>query len=140
MIKISCPHCGQGYDCDDEFNGETITCQKCSKEFEISNQKNIQNPELPKEQPKNTEQHTQTPAEQEQKFSIKCPFCLSDVPFGAKRCRFCGTWISGTALTKMIFSIIVKILLSSIVISILAIMASSITVGLIQAIFDKLYK
>lgn len=136
MIKISCPHCGQGYYCDDEFNGKTITCQKCSKEFKISNQKNIQN----QEPPKNIEQQPQPPAVQEQKFSIKCPFCLSDVPFGAKRCRYCGTWISGTALTKMIFSIIVKILLSSIVISILAIMASSITVGLIQAIFDKLYK
>ena len=131
MIKISCPHCGQGYDCDDEFNGRTITCKKCSKEFKILNQKNIQNPEPPK----SAEQHTQPPAEQEQKFSMKCPFCLSDVPFKAKRCRYCGTWISGAALTDRIFSIIIKILFASFIISILVFFASAITVGLIQAIF-----
>ena len=133
MIKISCPNCGQGYDCDDEFNGETITCQKCSKEFEISNQKNIQNPE-PKEQQKNIEQQPQQ-AVKEQNFSTKCPFCLSEIPFGAKRCRHCGTWISGMALTKRIFSIIVKIIFSSLIISFLAIIASTLTVRLIQHIF-----
>lgn len=66
MIKISCPHCGQGYDCDDEFNGETITCQKCSKEFEISNQKPVHTQES-KEQQKNIEQQPQQSI-QEQNF------------------------------------------------------------------------
>lgn len=136
MIKISCPHCGQGYDCDDEFNGETITCQKCSKKFKIlSKDKPIYTQEPPKEQSKNTEQQPQPPAEQEQKFSMKCPFCLSDVPFKAKRCRYCGTWISGAALTDRIFSIIIKILFASFIISILVFFTSAITVGLIQAIF-----
>lgn len=135
MIKISCPHCGQGYDCDDEFNGETITCQKCSKKFDISNQKPVHTPES-KEQKKNIEQQPQQ-AIQEQNFSTKCPFCLSEIPFGAKRCRFCGTWISGTALTDRIFSIIIKILFALFIISILIFFASAITVAVIQAIFDK---
>ena len=135
MIKISCPHCGQGYDCDDEFNGETITCQKCSKEFDISNQKPVHTQES-KEQQKNIEQHPQQ-AIQEQNFSTKCPFCLSEIPFGAKRCRFCGTWISGTALTDRIFSIIIKILFALFIISILIFFASAITVAVIQAIFAK---
>lgn len=135
MIKISCPHCGQGYDCDDEFNGETITCQKCSKKFDISNQKPVHTPES-KEQKKNIEQQPQQ-AIQEQNFSTKCPFCLSEIPFGSKRCRFCGTWISGTALTDRIFSIIIKILFALFIISILIFFASAITVAVIQAIFDK---
>lgn len=138
MIKISCPNCGQGYDCDDEFNGETITCQKCSKEFEISNQKPVHTQES-KEQQKNIEQHPQQ-AVKEQNFSTKCPFCLSEIPFGAKRCRHCGTWISGMALTKRIFSIIVKIIFSSLIISFLAIIASTLTVRLIQHIFEEFYK
>lgn len=135
MIKISCPHCGQGYDCDDEFNGETITCQKCSKKFEISNQKPVHTPES-KEQQKNIE-HQPQQAIQEQNFSTKCPFCLSEIPFGAKRCRHCGTWISGMALTDRIFSIIIKILFALFIISILIFFASAITVAVIQAIFDK---
>lgn len=135
MIKISCPHCGQGYDCDDEFNGETITCQKCSKKFEISNQKPVHTPES-KEQQKNIE-HQPQQGIQEQNFSTKCPFCLSEIPFGAKRCRHCGTWISGMALTDRIFSIIIKILFALFIISILIFFASAITVAVIQAIFDK---
>jgi hypothetical protein len=135
MIKISCPHCGQGYDCDDEFNGETITCQKCSKKFEISNKKPVHTPES-KEQQKNIE-HQPQQAIQEQNFSTKCPFCLSEIPFGAKRCRHCGTWISGMALTDRIFSIIIKILFASFIIAIIAFFASAITVAVIQAIFDK---
>ena len=135
MIKISCPHCGQGYDCDDEFNGETIACQKCSKKFEISNQKPVHTPES-KEQQKNIE-HQPQQAIQEQNFSTKCPFCLSEIPFGAKRCRHCGTWISGMALTDRIFSIIIKILFALFIISILIFFASAITVAVIQAIFDK---
>ena len=138
MIKISCPYCGQGYDCDDEFNGETITCQKCSKEFDISNQKPVHTQES-KEQQKNIEQHPQQ-AVKEQNFSTKCPFCLSEIPFGAKRCRHCGTWISGMALTKRIFSIIVKIIFSSLIISFLAIIASTLTVRFIQHIFEEFYK
>lgn len=94
MIKISCPHCGQGYDCDDEFNGETITCQKCSKEFEIlSKDKPIHTPE----QPKNIEQQHQHPsAHQEQETLTKCPFCFAEIPSGAKKCSHCGEWIKGS--------------------------------------------
>ena len=32
----------------------------------------------------------------------KCPYCLSDIPIGAKKCRFCGEWINIATVTNPI--------------------------------------
>lgn len=32
-MKISCPACGQHYECPDKWEGKEITCEKCSKSF-----------------------------------------------------------------------------------------------------------
>ena len=34
-MKTACPHCGQHYDVEDQYNGQTFPCPQCGKEFTL---------------------------------------------------------------------------------------------------------
>ncbi|MBQ7404230.1 MAG: NINE protein [Lentisphaeria bacterium] len=75
-MKFQCPHCKASYNLKTAGSYECISCHK-SFYF----------------QPKKDEvKITQKP---QQTGPQTCPFCLSEVPSGAKKCAHCGEWISG---------------------------------------------
>lgn len=67
-MKISCPACGQHYECPDEWEGKEIKCQRCGSNFSI------------------------VKPEQVTKIQ-KCPYCLAEIPSSAKKCSHCGEWL-----------------------------------------------
>lgn len=86
-MKISCPHCGQRYELDDSFAGQSVTCERCWKDFVAFA------PEPPPPEPVKEKDDAEKQAEPE-KSVILCPYCESEIPQFVKKCRYCGEWLN----------------------------------------------
>lgn len=64
-MKISCPYCGQHFEVEEEFAGQSVECSSCGKLFTISA------PEPTK----------------------RCPMCGEEILAVAKKCKHCGEYL-----------------------------------------------
>ena len=81
-MKISCPHCGQHYEVDDNTDGTILTCEGCWKDFTVSSAAAEPPPAAAKPSAEPT--------------ISRCPFCGGEIMPGVKKCRHCGEWLEKT--------------------------------------------
>ena len=78
-MKTQCPHCGQHYEIDDQYNGQIIECQKCGQEFVI--------------EPRSPILVTSPRKSDANCIQKQCPFCKKDIAGDAQKCCHCGSWV-----------------------------------------------
>lgn len=102
-MKLSCPHCHQHYEIDAAYAGSWITCDNCGKNFAIpaavapSDSRECATDWSVSDRAADGHK---TPASAQSVTGVElapvniCPFCGGDIPFGVKKCRHCGSWLS----------------------------------------------
>lgn len=70
-MKTECPHCGQHYEIDDQYEGQAVECSKCNREFVVERRNTT------------SDMLKSAPAfgfsvPTEENIKVQCPYCNSD--------------------------------------------------------------
>ena len=77
-IIFNCPHCRQSIEAPPDMAGQLIECPSCKQTIEVA--RHQAPPARPRYIP---------PAQ-----NRVCPFCKSEIPATAQKCKYCGEWVN----------------------------------------------
>ena len=77
-IIFNCPHCRQSIEAPPDMAGQLIECPSCKQTIEVA-----------RHQPP-----PRTPLYAPAAKNKICPFCRSEIPSTAQKCKHCGEWVN----------------------------------------------
>ena len=83
-IVFSCPHCRQSIEAPPDMAGQLIECPSCKQTIEVT--KFPKPPAMPRSFPS--------------RANKACPYCGSEIPSTAQKCKHCGEWVVNKPTTN----------------------------------------
>ena len=83
-ITFFCPHCRQSIEAPLDMAGQLVECPSCKQTIEVTRNQSLRAP----------------PRSIPPRANKACPYCGSEIPATAQKCKHCGEWVNKPSATN----------------------------------------